>query len=118
VTVADTVGVEDRHTVDLEGWDDHRIPRVPTRRAGRGDVLRPRPSRHDLDRRARACGLPDAFGERVHRKLLRIGREITPGLRNPTASAGAVTRQGGSAGRKSCPRTRFIACPGGSGAER
>jgi len=77
--VADTVAIEDLHTVH-GGWDDDRLTRVL-------NMLRPDERHvalayaHDggttWSGAARACGLPDPFGERVRRKLLRLGRQLT-----------------------------------------
>ena len=77
LTVADTAGVEDRHDVDLDGWQDQRIPRVLTQlRDDERDVAMAyaHDSATTWAAAARACGRPEAFGERVRRKLLRLGK--------------------------------------------
>ncbi|MDG4794973.1 hypothetical protein [Micromonospora sp. WMMD1082] len=80
LTVADTVRVDDRHDVDLNGGQDQRIPRVLTQlRDDERDVAMA--YAHDETATwaaaARACGRPEAFGERVRRKLLRLGKNLT-----------------------------------------
>jgi hypothetical protein len=83
LTVADTAGAEDRYAADLDGWHGHRIARVLTQlRDDERDVAMM--YAHDAvitwGDAARACGRPEAFGERVRRKLLRLGKRLTARL--------------------------------------
>ncbi|MEV4708670.1 hypothetical protein [Actinoplanes sp. NPDC049316] len=83
LTVADTVGAEDQNAADLDGWRDHRIARVLTQlRDDERDVAMM--YAHDAittwGGAARACGQPEAFGERVRRKLLRLGNRLSARL--------------------------------------
>ncbi|MFD6696073.1 hypothetical protein [Micromonospora aurantiaca (nom. illeg.)] len=83
LTMADTVGAEDQYAADLDGWRDHRIARVLTQlRDDERDVAMM--YAHDAittwGDAARACGRPEVFGERVRRKLLRLGKRLTARL--------------------------------------
>jgi hypothetical protein len=91
LTVADTLRVDDQHDVDLDGWQDHRVPRVLTQlRDDERDVAMAyaHDSATTWAAAARACGQPEAFGERVRRKLLRLGENLAERL----ASQHAVPR--------------------------
>ncbi|MEU7955553.1 hypothetical protein AB0B62_30625 [Micromonospora chalcea] len=93
LTVADTLGIEDRHDIDLEGWQDRRVPRVLTQlHADERDVAMA--YAHDpattWATAARACGRPEAFGERVRRKLLRLGKNLAARLANQHAVSRAA----------------------------
>jgi len=83
LTVADTLGVDDRHDVDLDGWQDHRVPRVLAQLRDREREVAMAYA-HDPAATwalaARACGQPEAFGERVRRKLLRLGKILAERL--------------------------------------
>lgn len=80
MTVGDTVGAEDVRSDAVVGWDDQRIARVLARL--RPDELRVVLTYVRADTittwsaAARACGLPDNFGERVRCKLKRLGKDV------------------------------------------
>jgi hypothetical protein len=81
ITVADTLAFDQPLSEEVEGWEDPRIGRVLSRL----DATERRVAvayaasgtRLTWFEAARHCGLPDGFGERVRRKLMRLGRQLS-----------------------------------------